>query len=120
MADRAEAEQVVRRYFTYVDAGQTSRLLELFTEDAEYDRQGTPPITGKSALARFYTEERVIASGQHHLDDVCIGNDWVAVRGTLRGQLTSGEQVDISFTDWYHFRDGLIDKRQTLFPDRTV
>lgn len=119
-SQQAQPERTVRRYFRAVDAGDTATLLELFTEDAEYERQGTPTLRGKDALRKFYTEDRVIASGRHTLEDVCLGTDWVAVRGTLRGTLRSGEDVEIEFTDWYHLRDGRIDRRQTLFPGRTV
>lgn len=113
-------ERIVRRYYECVDASDVQALLGLFAPDAVYFRQGTPTISGMDELRRFYTEGRAIRSGAHTLDAVLVGTEWVAVRGTFNGVLKNDEDVAVDFTDWFHLSDGLIDKRQSLFPGRAV
>lgn len=117
---KANNEQIVRRYYSCVDDADVDALLALFDPDAVYERQGTPTITGMAELRRFYTQDRVIDSGEHTLDAVLVGTDWVAVRGVFNGVLKTGEDVAIEFTDWFHLSGELIDKRQSLFPGRAV
>lgn len=112
--------ETVRTYYARVDAGDTEGVLALFSDDVRYERQGTPSITGKDELRRFYTDGRIIAEGRHELEFVAASGDWVAVRGTFTGRLRDGEQVELVFTDWHHFASGLIDHRQSLFPGRAV
>lgn len=116
----ASNERSVRRYYACVDGADVEALLALFDPDAVYFRQGTPTISGITELRRFYTEDRVISSGEHTLDAVLAGTAWVAVRGTFNGVLKTGEDIAVEFTDWFHFSGGLIDKRQSLFPGRAV
>jgi ketosteroid isomerase-like protein len=115
------AESVVRRYYELVDAGRTGELLALFSDDVDYLRQGTPAIHGKVALRRFYEDERVIDRGTHSIDALLTdGSGWAAVRGVFRGKLRTGEDVTVAFTDWHHVTAGVIDRRESLFPGRTV
>ncbi|MDX6432943.1 MAG: uncharacterized protein QOE54_5309 [Streptosporangiaceae bacterium] len=111
---------IVRNYYELVDADKVDDLVALFHDEVVYERQGTPEINGKAALRRFYEEERIIAEGSHRLGSVLTDGDWVAVRGRFEGTLTNGDRVEIRFTDWHRFRDGLIDRRETLFPGRRV
>ncbi|WP_067491689.1 nuclear transport factor 2 family protein [Actinomadura hibisca] len=113
-------EGIARRYYELVDADRVDDLLALFHDDIEYQRQGTETIRGIKAMRRFYEGERIIAGGEHRLDQVLAGDAWVAVRGRFEGVLRSGEQVALRFTDWLHFRDGLIVHRESLFPGRQV
>ncbi|MEU5877210.1 nuclear transport factor 2 family protein [Spirillospora sp. NPDC047279] len=113
-------EAIVRSYYDHVDAQRLEELLALFHDKIEYERQGTPPIVGMSALRTFYEAGRVIEDGTHRLDQVLPGDDWVAVRGSFEGRLRDGQHVHLRFTDWHHFRDGKIIRRETLFPGRTV
>jgi ketosteroid isomerase-like protein len=116
----ATLESIVRSYYDHVDAHRLEELLALFDEEIVYERQGTPLIVGIAALRRFYEQERIIDSGVHTLDQVLTGADWVAVRGRFDGRLRDGQQVRIRFTDWHHFRNGRIIRRESLFPGRTV
>lgn len=113
-------QQVVRGYYELIDANRFSDAVTLFHEEVTYERQGTPTIHGRVALLNFYQHDRVIAEGKHQLDQVLGGGNWVAVRGQFQGRLRSGETVQIPFTDWHHFRDDLIDYRNTLFPKGQV
>ncbi|HEX2316445.1 MAG TPA: nuclear transport factor 2 family protein [Thermomonospora sp.] len=113
-------ESVVRSYYDHVDAHRLEEMLALFDDDIVYERQGTPTIVGIDALRRFYEEDRVIDTGAHTLDQVLAGTDCVAVRGRFEGRLRNGQWVRLRFTDWHHFRDGKIVRRESLFPGRTV
>lgn len=114
------AEVLVRQYYELVDAGNTEALLQLFTNDVHYQRQGTPDLVGIDAMRHFYEHDRLIDYGRHVLDEVLVGQEWVAVRGTFRGWLRSGEAVTLEFTDWHHVVGGRIDRRQSFFPGRRV
>jgi uncharacterized protein len=119
--DMWQAEALVRRYYQLVDQGDIDGLLAVFSHDITYERQGTPRIVGKTALSRFYREDRRIRSGTHSLDQVLTGvTGWIAVKGTFRGELKTGEHVKVQFTDWHHVSNGEIDYRQSLFPGRPV
>lgn len=120
MALGEDAEQLVRRYYELVDAGDTEALLRLFSDDVHYQRQGTPDLIGIDAMRRFYEHDRLIDSGRHTLDELLVGREWVAVRGTFRGWLRSGEAVTLQFTDWHHVVEGRIDRRESFFPGRQV
>jgi ketosteroid isomerase-like protein len=115
-----DPEVLVRRYYDLVDAADVEGLLGLFSDTVVYERQGTARSTGKDALRRFYREGRIIASGAHTLGEVLVGKVWVAVRGAFRGVLKNGDAVDLEFTDWFHVENGVIERRQSLFPGRAV
>jgi ketosteroid isomerase-like protein len=114
------AEQLVRRYYDLVDAGHTDELVALFSDDIDYRRQGTAPISGRDALRSFYLHDRVIESGSHTIDALLSDGAWVAVRGTFAGTLRTGEALTVAFTDWHHVTAGRIDRRESFFPDRAV
>lgn len=101
----------MHRYYELVDAGDLEGLLALFHPEVRYERGGRPPIEGIHALRRFYEGERIIREGRHQLDAVLVEGDQVAVRGVFRGVLKTGEEVTVHFTDFHHFRDGLIWRR---------
>jgi ketosteroid isomerase-like protein len=113
-------QTVVRRYYELVDAGKVEDLLALFHEEIVYERQGTPDIQGMAAMRRFYEQERSIDQGHHELGQIMTDGFWVAVRGQFQGRLKTGVEVRLRFTDWHRFRDGLIDRRETLFPGLRV
>jgi ketosteroid isomerase-like protein len=116
MPTSSHPEAIVRHYYELVDAGKLDELLALFHDEIVYQRQGTPDITGMAAMRRFYEEERIIDSGRHEIAQVLTDGSWVAVRGLFEGRLKSGASVKLRFTDWHRFRDGKIDRRETLFP----
>ena len=113
-------QAIVSLYYELVDAGKVDELLTLFHEDIVYERQGTPDIHGIAAMRVFYEKERVIDEGRHELGQLMSDGPWVAVRGRFEGRLKTGTQVRLRFTDWHRFRDGLIDRRETLFPGLQV
>jgi uncharacterized protein len=119
MEQKTNADSV-RRYYELVDAGRVNELLALFHDEIVYERQGTPGIRGVVAMRRFYEHGRIISGGRHTIDQVLADGPWVAIRGHFTGTLKDGSKVDLRFTDWHRFREGLIDRRETLFPSTQV
>lgn len=112
--------RLVHDYYRAIDAGDLAEALTPFDDDCVYERQGHGVITGAEALREFYFSQRVIARGDHRLDEVLAAGEWVAVRGTFAGTLVSGEDVELAFTDWFCIRGLRIVYRQSLFPGRRV
>lgn len=72
-------------------------------------------MVGRDAILDFYANERVIAHGRHVIDKViCEGNN-VAVEGFFTGTLRKGPTVEVRFSDFFVFENGLISMRRTYF-----
>ncbi|RNH93527.1 nuclear transport factor 2 family protein [Micromonospora aurantiaca] len=109
-------ETRVRSYYDLVDRGDITRLVQLFAEDAVYQRPGYPPIRGRGELERFYREERVIKSGRHTVESVMSSPSRVAVTGSFAGTLHGGQDVTLRFADFFNFGDdGKFSRRDTYF-----
>lgn len=115
------SEQVARRYYELVDAGEYDALVALFTEDVVYERPGQSTIEGREALRRFYEEERPLSNGEHELHAVVADGrgDTVAVRGTFRGE-QDGDTVELGFADFHEFDGESIARRYTYTDRDTV
>ncbi|WP_426247589.1 nuclear transport factor 2 family protein [Nocardioides sp. LHG3406-4] len=111
----SEVEEFVRRYYTTVDTLGAVETVALFTPDAVYRRPGYAEMKGRDALAHFYGAERVIAGGQHTVESILADGASAAVRGTFRGVLRDGQDVEVGFADFMRFEYGLIADRTTYF-----
>jgi ketosteroid isomerase-like protein len=109
-------EARVRSYYSLVDRGDITELVQLFTQDAVYQRPGYPPMRGRGELERFYREERVIKSGHHAVESVMSSHSRVAVTGSFAGTLHSGQDVTLRFADFFVLGDdGKFSRRDTYF-----
>jgi ketosteroid isomerase-like protein len=109
-------EEVVRRYYSLVDAQQFTELVQLFAEDSVYRRPGYEPLIGRAALSEFYGGRRVITGGRHTISELLADGSKVAVAGEFAGTVNGGKQVDIRFADFFTLdSDGLISRRDTFF-----
>lgn len=113
------SEEIARRYYELVDAGDYDELVALFTEDVVYERPGQSTIEGEEALRAFYEEGRPLSNGEHELHAVVSDGDTVAVRGTFRGE-QDGDSVELGFADFHEFEDGEIARRYTYTDRDTV
>jgi ketosteroid isomerase-like protein len=112
----ADPASAVRRYYELVDRNDVRGLVGLFAPDATYHRPGYPPLTGCSALERFYREERVIKEGSHSLTMLVAAGCEVAVHGTFTGVLRDGHPVSARFADFFSLgADGRFVRRDTFF-----
>lgn len=110
----ASIDELVRNYYLRVDEDPAT-VHELFCQDAAYHRPGYGALVGRERLRQFYGQERVIASGNHRLKEVLIADQSAAVRGDFEGKGHSGEDLRVSFADFFTFKDGLIQGRTTYF-----
>ncbi len=105
----------VEAYYERVDANDTDGLLELFAEDAWYERPGYDRLTGRPALRAFYSGTRVIDSGRHTISRVVEGRNCVAVEGRFEGRLKDGREVSLGFADFFDLDGERIGGRRTYF-----
>ncbi|MDL4818700.1 nuclear transport factor 2 family protein [Actinomadura opuntiae] len=113
--DTGVEEKTVREYYRLVDAEDVDGLLDLFADDAVYDRPGYPTMRGRSDLARFYGGERVIAGGRHTLDRVVASTPQIAVTGSFEGVLKDGSETRVRFADFFVLDGPRIVQRDTYF-----
>lgn len=106
----------IRALYSLVDAGDLDGLAALFAEDARYTRPGYPELVGRTAIDRFYRQDRVIASGQHTLESVMTSGDEVAVRGSFDGLLRDGRPVAHRFAEYFALNSARqVVMRETFF-----
>ena len=108
-------EAAVREYYRLVDADDVDGLLDLFSDDAIYNRPGYPTMNGRDELAKFYGGERVIASGRHTVEKVVADNPQIAVTGSFEGVLKDGTETELRFADFFVFDGPRIARRDTYF-----
>jgi branched-chain amino acid aminotransferase len=106
---------LVTRLFDLVDSRDWKNLNQVFCEDITYERPGYEPLVGFERVARFYREERVIASGKHHLENIVLNEDSGACWGRFVGVHKNNSAIDERFADVYRFKDGRIKNRQSYF-----
>ncbi|MEX2356413.1 MAG: nuclear transport factor 2 family protein [Thermaerobacterales bacterium] len=110
--------QLAETYYDLIDKGDLENLLALFREDVIYERGAIGRISGKQALRRFFTEERVISEGRHTLESAVVEGSVIAIQGRFEGILKSGEAVRVRFADFFRVEDGKIRRRDSYFMDR--
>jgi aspartate-semialdehyde dehydrogenase len=103
------------RLFDLVDSRDWQNLNQVFCEDITYERPGYEPLVGFERVSRFYREERAIASGKHHLENVVLNEDSGACWGRFVGVHKNNSAIDERFADVYRFKDGKIKNRQSYF-----
>lgn len=116
----ATVNELVKRYYSTVDAGDAHATSALFASDASYDRPGYPTMVG-SQITDFYHGERVIETGSHALGEVLVEGDRASSRGVFTGRLKDGTETSVGFADFFLFdTEGLIAERTTYFYQAAV
>ena len=111
----SRTEDLARRYYTVVDAGDADATIALFAPEATYDRPGYDTLTGPQ-IVEFYRGERVIVSGAHTVDEIIADDTRAAIRGTFEGVLKDGSQAREGFADFMEFdEEDRIRTRTTFF-----
>ena len=102
--------------FRRVDSRDWDALKESFAEDAVYERPGYEPLQGRERVMHFYREERVIAAGDHHLEQIVSEGTNAACCGRFVGVHKNGSPIDERFADMYTFDgEGRIKTRRSFF-----
>lgn len=105
----------VDKYYEFVDANDVEGLLALFAPDAWYERPGYDRLTGRTALQKFYSDDRVIDSGRHTILRTIESEGAVAIEGRFDGRLKDGRLVSLGFADFFELSGELIQGRRTYF-----
>ena len=105
----------VTQLFEAIDSSDWDKLTQLFHEDIVYERPGYQPFKGRDRVLQFYKNERIIASGKHHLDQIVVNDRTGACWGHFVGLLKNGKEVDERFADVYEYEDGKIKSRSSYF-----
>ena len=101
--------------FRAIDANAHDELPHYFAADIVYERPGYQPIAGLDALGRFYSSERMIASGRHEIAHLVGDAHRFCAIGHFRGRLRNGDDVDLRFCDLYELVGDRIANRTTFF-----
>ena len=111
---------LVKRYYSTVDAGDADATSALFASDGHYDRPGYPTKVGEQ-ITDFYHGERVIETGAHSLTEILVDGDRASSRGVFTGRLKDGSEASVGFADFFLFdAEGLIAERTTYFYQAAV
>jgi len=105
----------VHDLFDAIDSREYERLREICHPGVSYARPGYEDFVGIDRLLKFYREERVIASGKHHLTAVLVNDTHGACWGRFLGTHKNGSPIDVEFADTYELEDGQIKRRKSFF-----
>jgi len=111
----SQGSDFVREMFKVIDGRDWASLENFFGKSMTYERPGYAPLVGYDRVLHFYREERVIASGQHLLDEIVMNSDGGACWGRFVGEHKNGSHIDEKFADTYKFEDGKIKLRRSYF-----
>ena len=100
----------VASYYPMIDAGRVTAILNLFTDNATYAREGRKPLVGLAAIKHFYHFDRGIY-GKHRLKGTpqsCIlpnnQGTLVTAEGVFEGhRRRTREPVNVTFQDVWLF-----------------
>jgi ketosteroid isomerase-like protein len=109
-------EDLIRRYYSCVDANDVDGLVALFQPGAVYRRPGYPEMTGHAEMASFYRSGRKFRAGSHAFTAVLDTGERVAVHGEFSGELHDGTGMTLRFADFFEIgSDGLFSRRDTYY-----
>jgi ketosteroid isomerase-like protein len=111
----AAPTSLVHDLFRAIDTRDFERLREICHPEVTYERPGYEAFVGIERLLKFYREERVIASGEHHLTAVLVDDTHAACWGRFLGVHRNGSDIDVEFADTYEVEDGRIRRRKSFF-----
>lgn len=108
-------EQLIQSMFEAIDGRRWGLLSDIFGPEILYERPGYEPLAGIERVLKFYTEERIIASGQHMLEQLVINGPHAACWGTFAGAHHNGQELRERFADTYLIEGGRVLVRTTYF-----
>lgn len=102
-------------YYSAIDQSDVERVLQMFAEDAVYDRAGVE-YRHLPSIRQFFSEGRQV-SGVHIIKGLWSDEEsrTVFVSGRFEGQDATGTARSFGFADVWHFNDaGLVSKRESF------
>ncbi len=101
--------------FYKIDHRRWDELPQIFDHAARYARPGYDELDGIDAIIYFYRHERIIASGEHHVEGCIVEGDDACCWGWFEGISRDGQVLAERFSDIYHLNGGKIIFRRTHF-----
>jgi ketosteroid isomerase-like protein len=113
-------EELVKKYYAAVDAGDLETLFSVFGDNIVYKRPGYEAIDGMEKFKEFYRNNRIIKEGHHTISNIIVKDPYVVVEGEFNGVLKDGRKSYTTFVDVYTFSNGKAIKRHTYFDGQNV
>jgi ketosteroid isomerase-like protein len=107
--------EMVRGYYTNIDAGNIPAALACFASTAIYRRPGYEALNGLAEIESFYESTRVVGPGRHQIEVVIESDQEVAVRGRFDGSFRDGAPLRVRFADFWRFSAGKVAERNSYF-----
>lgn len=104
-------QNIIRSYYKKIDAQAVTDVLDLFSENASYERADST-FYGKAELTQFYQHDRKLI-GIHALEHLFQEQDQVMVYGTFVGTNGQAKNITIDFADFFRLKDDQIIFRKT-------
>jgi hypothetical protein len=105
----------IQEMFATIDTRRWKDLRLHFASEVVYERPGYEPIRGLDELCDFYNRVRVVAVGEHTINQIVATPQHAACWGSFRGRSHDGRDLFERFADIYALRNGLILHRTTYF-----
>jgi ketosteroid isomerase-like protein len=121
--DAQENKQIVAEGYRLFQAGEISRLLERFHDDAEWIGPDAEPVPfagsfhGKAEVARFFAEVgAALQPTRFIVHDIIAENDKVVVTGEATWQVKStGRSYNNPWVDVFTLRDGKVARVEAYY-----
>jgi ketosteroid isomerase-like protein len=95
--------EIVRGYYTNIDAKDIPAALACFASTAVYRRPGYDELVGLAAIQDFYRHTRDLGDGGHLIESIVGTEQEIAVRGRFEGSFRDGEPLQAGFADFWLF-----------------
>lgn len=109
-----DIEDSIAAIYWSIDHCNWDDLERLLRPDVLYSRPGYPDFTSRADFIHFYKNARPIDSGKHSLRAIITKESMGCCWGAFNGVSRDGEKIDIRFSDWYEFENGLVMTRRTF------
>jgi ketosteroid isomerase-like protein len=109
------SKNLIDKMFSIIDNRDFSRLSEVFCDDIIYERPGYEPLYGITELIDFYQNIRIIAEGEHLVDEIISEKSRGSCWGTFAGKNHQGKALNARFSDCYTFEQEKVKTRATYF-----
>lgn len=109
-----DIEDSIAEIYRSIDHRNWDDLEKLLSPDVLYSRPGYPDFTSRAEFIHFYRHDRPIERGEHSLRAIMTKGPLGCCWGAFNGVYHDGGKIDILFSDWYLFEDGVVSTRRTF------
>lgn len=108
-------EDAIAAIYRSIDHRDWDDLGKRLGPDILYCRPGYPDLTGPADFIDFYKNTRQIDAGTHSLSAIIAKESVGCCWGTFSGVSSDGGEINVRFSDWYEFENGLVRTRRSFF-----